>query len=111
MSGEIRVAALETPPPPFRSGRAELEEWLARHALQATRMGSARVFLAFNSEDAVAGYFALSAGSVVPENTGTRTRRGMPRHQIPVVLLARLAVAEDAQGGGVGRELSFSNPT
>jgi predicted N-acetyltransferase YhbS len=29
----------------------------------------------------------------------------MPRHAIPVVLLARLAVSEDAQGQGIGREL------
>lgn len=104
MSGDILVAPLAAPPPGFRSGRAELDEWLTRHGAAATRSGSARVYLAESEGDAV-GYFALAAGSVDPARTGTRTRRGMPRHPIPVVLLARLAVSEDAQGQGVGREL------
>lgn len=101
---DIRVAALRAPPPAFRSGRVELDDWLARHGLTATRSGSARVYLA-EDQTGVVGYFALSAGSVDPARAGTRTRSGMPRHPIPVVLLARLAVSEHAQGRGLGRSL------
>lgn len=104
MSGAIRVAPIAAPPPAFSCGRRELDEWLARHALQATRTGSARAYLAYAAEDLV-GYFALSAGSVERELAGERTRKGMPRHQVPVVLLARLAVAERAQGQGMGAQL------
>ena len=104
MSSAIRVATLDAPPPTLRSGREELDNWLARHGLAATRAGSARVYLAEADGQAV-GYFALSAGSVDPSHAGSRTRRGMPRHQIPVVLLARLAVDEASHGRGVGREL------
>ncbi len=66
--------------------------------------GSARVYLA-HSDTTLVGYFALAAGSVDPTRAGTRTRKGMPRHPIPVVLLARLAVSKDRQRRGVGREL------
>ena len=104
MSADIRVAPLRAPAPPFRSGRAELDEWLARHGTTAMRAGSARVYLA-QREANVIGYFALAAGSVDAAGAGTRTRHGMPRHPIPVVLLARMAVSEDAQRRGVGREL------
>lgn len=104
MSAAIAVAALVAPPPEFRSGRGELDDWLAHHALQATRAGSARVYLA-HADRALVGYFALAAGSVEHGQADERSRRGMPRHPIPAVLLARLAVAEAAQGQGFGRVL------
>ena len=77
---------------------------MARHALQATRTGSARAYLAYEAEELV-GYCALSAGSVEREDVSERARKGMPRHRLPVVLLARLAVAQRAQGRGVGAQL------
>jgi GNAT superfamily N-acetyltransferase len=104
VSDEIRVAALSATPPDFTSRRDELDRWFAHHALDATRAGSARVSVAHRDERPL-GYFALAAGSVDPAHAGTRTRTGMPRHPIPVVLLARLAVANQTQGQGVGREL------
>lgn len=104
MSDEIRVAALTVAPPDFTSGREELDRWFAHHALEATRAGSARVYVVHRDERPL-GYFALAAGSVDPAHAGTRARRGMPRHPIPVVLLARLAVANQAQGRGIGRQL------
>ena len=98
------VAVLDAPAPRFRSGRPELDQWLSAHGLAATRAGSARVYLGYREAEVV-GYFALSAGSIDPVLVGTRTGKGMPRHPIPAILLARMAVAEDAQGRGVGREL------
>ncbi len=56
-------------------------------------------------EGVAVGYFALAAGSLDPVHAGTRTRAGMPRHPIPVVLLARLAVDEQVQSQGIGRAL------
>lgn len=108
MSGHIRLAPLEAlPPSGFRSGRTELDEWLARFALQATRAGSARTYLAVDESGVLVGYLALCAGEVQLAQADDRIRRGMPRHPIPAVLLARLAVARDRQGQGVGRELAW----
>ncbi len=104
MSTDIRVAPLEAAPASFRSGRGELDRWLEQYALAATRAGSARVYVADRGGELV-GYLAVAAGSTEPERAGPRTRAGMPRHPIPVVVLARLAVSEASQGQGVGRRL------
>jgi GNAT superfamily N-acetyltransferase len=104
VSKDITVAPLKAPPARFRSGREEFDRWLGEHGWAATRAGSARVYLARRG-DGVVGYFALAAGSVEAARAGTRMRAGMPRHPIPTVLLARLAVSETAQGLGIGRGL------
>jgi GNAT superfamily N-acetyltransferase len=52
----------------------------------------------------VHAYYALAAGSVLPEQATGAVRRNMPA-QIPVVILARLAVDRRFQGQGVGRAL------
>ena len=104
MSVVTRLAVLRAPPPEFHSGRDELDDWLSRHGLAATQARSSLVYLAY-SDAWMVGYFALSAGAIDPADAGSRTRQGMPRYPIPVVLLARMAVAQDEQGEGVGREL------
>jgi len=104
LSEAIRVTPLQASPPAFRSGRDELDDWLTKHGLAATQAGSARVYLAHDG-GALVGYFGLAAGAVDPAHAGTRTRRGVPRHQVPVVLLARLAVSRHARGQGIGREM------
>ena len=87
----------------FDCGVASLDEWLQRHARIATGAGSARTFVATDSDlRRVAGYHALTVASVKPEDAPERVVKGMPRHEIPAILLARLAVDSAAQGRGLG---------
>lgn len=88
----------------FRCGRPALDTWLIEHARAATGAGSARTYVVCDREqdDRVVGYFALNAGGVEPASVSPRVRAGMPRHPIPVVLLARLAVDLSVQGHGLG---------
>lgn len=51
------------------------------------------------------GYYSLTAGGVRPEETPARVSKGMARHPIGVVLLARLAVDKREQGKGLGSAL------
>ncbi len=51
------------------------------------------------------GYYSISAGSVSVEESVTRIARGLARHPIPVILLARLAVDKDEKGTGLGEAL------
>jgi GNAT superfamily N-acetyltransferase len=53
----------------------------------------------------VAGYYTLSVGQVTREEAPERLTRGLARHPVPVMLLARLAVALSLQGQGVGKAL------
>ena len=51
------------------------------------------------------GYYTLASGSVAFETLPKKVAKRLPRHPIPVVLLARLAVDQVAQGAGLGRRL------
>lgn len=89
----------------FNCGEAELDRWIAEHALEAQSAGSARVFVSM-AAGRVAGYYALAAALVRPEEAAARALKGQPsRRAIPAVLLARLAVDREHQGEGLGRSL------
>jgi GNAT superfamily N-acetyltransferase len=83
-----------------------LDTWLAEHAPGANAIGSARSYVVVDEEqDRVIGYYALTVASLEREEATGRASHGMPRHPIPAMLLARLAVDESAQGEGVGAML------
>lgn len=88
----------------FDCGKTPLNEWLIRYALQAQAGGSAKTFISAQGIR-VAGYFSLAVGQIDSLEAPDRVRQGMGRHPIPVVVLARLAVAIADQGKGIGRGL------
>ncbi|MBI2710609.1 MAG: GNAT family N-acetyltransferase [Actinobacteria bacterium] len=55
----------------------------------------------------VIGFYSLAMGSVEKGAAPSRLVRGLPRHPVPMVLLARLAIDEAAQGAGLGTSLLF----
>jgi GNAT superfamily N-acetyltransferase len=85
----------------FSSGAPELDRWLERFALVAEAAGTARTYVLVEQEQVLA-YYALAAGEVRRQELPRRHAAGTPRHPIPVILLARLAVASRAQGRGYG---------
>jgi len=86
----------------FDCGRPALNDWLLRHARQAQASGSAKTFVVADEAQRVAGYFSLTVGQVDTLDAPERIRKGMGQYPIPVVILARLAVAQRDQGQGVG---------
>ncbi|MBK5221153.1 MAG: GNAT family N-acetyltransferase [Thermoleophilia bacterium] len=87
----------------FDCGIRSLDVWLLDHARAAAGAGSARTYVVGDSQQQrVVGYHALSVASIEPAATTERARKGMPRHPIPVMLLARLAVDDTVQGMGIG---------
>jgi GNAT superfamily N-acetyltransferase len=90
----------------FRCGVASLDTWLVEHALGADAAGSARTYVVIDDEqDRLVAYYALTVATLKREEATGRASRGMPRHPIPAMLLARLAVDESAQGAGIGATL------
>lgn len=85
----------------FDSGVASLDEWLRRRARANQAAGASRTFVICEGEN-VAGYYALSSGSISTNEASGRMRRNMP-DPIPVVVLGRLAIGKDYQGKGIGR--------
>ena len=51
------------------------------------------------------GFHTLVVGEVSPEQAPERIRKGLARHPIPLMVLARLAVAVEHQGQGFGAAL------
>jgi GNAT superfamily N-acetyltransferase len=83
-----------------------LDTWLVEHAPGADAVGSARSYVVGDEEqDRVVGYYALAVASLEREEATGRASKGMPRHPIPAMLLARLAVDDSVQGEGVGAML------
>jgi GNAT superfamily N-acetyltransferase len=88
----------------FDCGVPSLNYWLEKHARTAAAVGSARTFVIADSEQGgrVVGYYSLAVASITHEEAIERAAKGMPRHEIPAVLLARLAVDESVKGAGLG---------
>lgn len=88
----------------FTCGNPNLDEWLIRYARQAHTSGSARTFVVTEA-NIVVGYYSLTVGQIEPMEAPERIQKGMGRHPIPVIILARLAVSKGHQGFGIGRGL------
>lgn len=88
----------------FDCGAAPLNQFLQRYALANQANGSARTFVTLAQGQAF-GYYSLAAASVEHAAVPQRVSKGLARHPIPMLLLARLAVDVRAQGRGVGRSL------
>jgi GNAT superfamily N-acetyltransferase len=88
----------------FNCGKEELNRFLKRQAWTSQQSHSAQTYVLAKNLS-VLGYYSLAAGSVRHEEATERVRKGLARHRIPVILLARLAVDVSLQGKGVGPAL------
>jgi GNAT superfamily N-acetyltransferase len=87
----------------FDCGRPMLNEWLKDRAGQYDRRDLSRTFVATRpDEPRVLGYYAILTHRVVFDALPPAEAKGMPRLDIPVVLIGRLAVDQCAQGMGLG---------
>ena len=87
----------------FDCGEGPLNLWLERHARTASSVGSAKTYVISDEKQGrVVGYHALTLASIEHVDATSRAKKGMPRHAIPAMLLARLAVDESVKGQGLG---------
>lgn len=85
----------------FDCGKPALNDWLLRHARQAQGSGSAKTFVVADDTQVV-GYFSLTVGQIDTLDAPERMRKGMGQYPLPVVILARLAIARAYQDRGLG---------
>jgi GNAT superfamily N-acetyltransferase len=88
----------------FDCGSEPLNRFLTLHALQSQRAGVSQTYVAAVDLNVV-GYHTLVVGHVAHDDAPERLAKGVPRHPIPVIVLARLAVDRNRQGGGLGTAL------
>jgi GNAT superfamily N-acetyltransferase len=88
----------------FDCGKPSLNDWLRRFALTNQQSDSARTYVLHRAARVV-GYYSLSAGSVRKEESPARIAKGLAKHPIGVILLARLAVDRTERGKGLGKAM------
>ena len=88
----------------FICGEEGLNRFLIHFALANQRARASRTYVALDGNDVV-GFHTLVVGEVIPEQAPERIRKGLARQPIPLMVLARLAVAVEHQGQGLGAAL------
>ena len=84
----------------FYSGNDVLDDWLKKRALRAHRERTARTYVVTHDGEVI-GYYALCSGAVSRVELVKGLQRNMP-DPIPTMVLARLAIAKEWQGRGLG---------
>jgi GNAT superfamily N-acetyltransferase len=88
----------------FDCGREALNRFLVRFALQNQTAGAATTYVALSDEEVV-GFYTLVVAEVAYDDAPERLTKGLARHPVPLMLLARLAVASAWQGKRLGAGL------
>lgn len=86
----------------FDCGDADLNRFLRDHARRNHDQGASKTFLAINADDGreILGFYSLSPVSVEFDRTPEVVTKGLPRYDVPMFRLGRLAVATAYQGKG-----------
>lgn len=88
----------------FDCGQPALNQFLQRYALVSQKSSSAQTYVCCLKGE-VLGFYSLAVGSVDPEDAPGRVMKGLARHPVPVMILARLGVDQAHQGKGLGKAL------
>jgi GNAT superfamily N-acetyltransferase len=88
----------------FDCGREQLNRYLLRFAWSHQQAGAAQTYVGLVG-DTIVGYYTLVVGEVAREEAPERLVKGLARHPVPIMLLARLAVDRRSHGLGVGKAL------
>lgn len=87
----------------FDCGNPILTDWLTQRASQFDKRDLGRTYVATRSGDRIVlGYYAISNHRVAHNALPADQAKGLPRLDVPVVLLGRLAVDRSIQGLGLG---------
>jgi GNAT superfamily N-acetyltransferase len=88
----------------FDCGQAALNQFLQRYALVNQKANSAQTYVCCQG-DVVVGFYSLVVGSADPQAVPSRVMKGLARHPVPVMILARLAVDKEHQRKSLGKAL------
>ena len=90
----------------FACGHASLDDFLKKYASQYAKrkLGSTYVAVAAGQKR-VLGYYTLAPSHFAFANVPPELLKGLPKHPVPSLLLARLAVDQSTRGRGLGKFL------
>lgn len=82
----------------------KLNEYLKKYALQNQKKNISKTYVT-QVEEKIIGYYTLTFGSVDKIELPGSINRNLPSYQIPVMVLARLAIDKNHKGKGLGKGL------
>lgn len=88
----------------FDCGKPELDRFLSQFAYPNQRANLAQTYVLCRGQ-LVIGYYSLAVGQADHKNAPRRIVEGAGHYPVPLMILARLAVARSEQGRGFGSAL------
>jgi GNAT superfamily N-acetyltransferase len=93
----------------FSCGQASLDDFLKKFAKQYAKRKLGTTYVAMpRGTKHVVGYFTLAPSHFEFAHAPAALLKGLPKHPVPTLLLARLAVDLTEQGQGLGKFLLLS---
>ena len=90
----------------FSCGHASLDDFLKKYANQYARRKLGTTYVAIpRGQSRVLGYYTLAPSHFAFAHAPSELLKGLPKHPVPSLLLARLAVTQSEQGKGMGKHL------
>lgn len=89
----------------FSSGKPSLDSWLKEMALHNQEQGYTRTFVIADENFKVVGYHSVCAGMIHRSDVSRSVKGSKAPTEIPIAVLARLAVDAEYQGNGLGKAL------
>lgn len=89
----------------FDCGEEALNRFLVRFALPNQMANASQTYVGVAADDSIAGFYTLVVGEVRYEDAPERLSKGLARHPVPVMVLARLGVSQRWQGKKIGAGL------
>jgi GNAT superfamily N-acetyltransferase len=105
---DIRALRADDDRSTFRSGDPELDSFFAKYAGQNQfrhHIGTTYVAV---EDSHILGFVTIAPGQAESEGLAQSVGRKLPSYPLPILRLARLAVASAHQGKGIGGELLFA---
>ena len=88
----------------FDCGQEALNRFLIRFAMANQQANASQTYVGL-AADVVIGYYTLVVGEVAHDDAPDQLKKGLARHPVPLMLLARLAASLTWKGKGVGAGL------
>lgn len=85
----------------FDCDKKALNDWLKNFALINMQNSSATTYI-FIYADKVVGYYSLATGGISKAMVPNRVAKGLAGYDVPIILIARLAVDKRFHGRGIG---------
>jgi GNAT superfamily N-acetyltransferase len=88
----------------FTCGSEELDRFFTLYAFANQQANASQTYLGLHDAEIV-GFYSLVVGEVAYGDAPERLTKGLARHPVPLMLLARLGVSAAWQGRGIGAGL------